>query len=641
MNISKPFKRQPAITPPTIRDQIASLANRLAEHAQQEDPEKVLQRIEDRHTIRDRAEFLKRALERHTSILRSEIIANNKTPRRELQDRTMAILAAVDDGDYAAIKDYGLDMDHAWIRDILSSSIQNKLPAELSIYTASPTSQLDLRTGELHLNPSALQPQGRVGVKLGLLFKELNKVVHNMRLNIVVNDYWESASHRELTSQERQQYILALSGSLEQQGIIGDEDRNGLDFNMFRESDQLIKLDTLLMARLRKSQSGKLSLDTNGNVYFKPSHDLLEVMEGISPARRREFAGLGILIKDSEGSPTAAALDAASYTDALNNYLMHLVCTDIRHKEEQEATFVLLRATNIIKRERHHKIYFDSEKLSPELVTYAVGKLMQQEVDKLLRSAELYDDWGAFDNQEYAERNYGVMLPEDRKIIRSAVRSLQQLGIQPGSLQRVADVGSGPNLYPAMIASPYVAEGATLDLLEFSPNRTYLADVIAGTIDADKAALWRKYEKLMIEFGGDLYEGCENEAKRKSKVQFGDIFSLPEAEYDLITSYFVAESVVDSEMPFREAIHSLARALKADGMMLVAHVVGSEGYHAGVGTHFPAVNLSVEQIKKAYHDANLEVTGVVFSDHPDGEKFREGYDGIVLVIAHPRLRGNS
>lgn len=61
-------------------------------------------------------------------------------------------------------------------------------------------------------------------------------------------------------------------------------------------------------------------------------------------------------------------------------------------------------------------------------------------------------------------------------------------------------------------------------------------------------------------------------------------------------------------------------------------LTGIEGYPAGVGTHLPAVNLSISDISEKIFDT---IYGIRYEVHWAGETnqpVREGYHGMVVVI---------
>jgi len=583
------------------------------------------------------AEKINRFLEREMTIVRRQISDTLAKQSREEKDRIEAILSAIEEGDETLLQEYGFIFYYVWFKDLLTVIIEGKTPLEVDTILTSIYSQFDIKSRKAILNPFSFQPEDVIGFELSAFFKRLSVIAQNIRIVIDIDDSIDSTKRTLLPQQESDPYFLSLVHFTEQKGIITPGDINVKDYLFHRYSNYLKRVD-LLIERLRKSNKGRVSIDDEGNVYFHPDIHLV-TMSNIQPkARVKEMLSKGILLKDAQGFPTKHALFTSSFLDPLNAYINFLFILDKKMRPMQTQAYILLRAMNIVQAERYHNISFDSQILSADLVVYGIGKTLQKHIHELLLTRSFYNDWSEFDSYEYVERNYdnnGEILQEDKALISHVIKSLKQIGIAPKSLERVADVGTGPNLYPVMLLSPYVKAGSKIDALEFSPNRAYLAKVIGGTIEPKHASIWHKFEQYMVEVGGELYLGCEDAAKKQAKIQYGDIFDLPKNEYDLISSYFVAESIVDSQLPFREAIKSLGNALKENGILIVAHMVGSEGWLAGEGTHFPAVNLSVEQIKAAYFDANMNIISMLTVDH-NNKKIREGYHGMMLVIAHPK-----
>jgi len=583
------------------------------------------------------AEKIDRFLEREMTSIRKKIDETLVKQNREEKDRTEAILSAIEEEDEILLQEYGFYFYYIWIKDILAIMIEGKPPIELQTISTSVYSQLDVKSGKSILNPFLFQPEDIIGFELSSFFKRLSVIAQNIRINIDIDDSIDATTRTFLTQQESDPYFLSLVHFIEQKGIITPGDIKGRDFLFHRYSDDLKRID-LLIERLRKSTKGEVFMDDEGNVYFIPSTRLIEMSNIQQQTIVNELLSKGILLKDAHGFPTKQALFTASFLDPLNAYMTFLFIFDKKMLGTQVRAYILLRAMGIVRAERIHEIFFDSQILSADMVVYGVGKILQKYIKKLLHTRSFYNDWSEFDSFEYVERNYdnnGEILPEDKALISHVIKSLKQIGITPGSLERVADVGTGPNLYPVMLLSPYINANMKIDSLEFSPNRAYLAKVIGGTIEPKHASIWHKFEQYMVEVGGDLYLGCEEFTKKRTKIKYGNIFDLPKNEYDLISSYFVAESIVDSQLPFREAIHSLRDALKTNGILIVAHMVGSEGWPAGEGTHFPAVNLTVDQIKTAYFDADMDIISMLTVTHDD-KKAREGYHGMLLVIAHPK-----
>lgn len=252
-----------------------------------------------------------------------------------------------------------------------------------------------------------------------------------------------------------------------------------------------------------------------------------------------------------------------------------------------------------------------------------------------MNAAKEYTPWAEFDVEEYVTRNYGErLLEEDHLIIREVITALKESGIPLRSLHHVADVGAGPNFYPAMLLAPYVSDDGDIDLVEFAPpNRAYAETVISGEDrQGPLAGTWDKFEDDMAQ-EGPQWQGSLREARSKAKVLDGNIYDLPEGEYDAISSYFVSESITDDPEKFDEAVRSLVGAVKPGGFIMVAHMLGSEGWPAGEGTDFPALPVTVEDLERVYGDlADVEVVQV--SATPEA---REGYHGMAIVVGRRKL----
>jgi hypothetical protein len=122
--------------------------------------------------------------------------------------------------------------------------------------------------------------------------------------------------------------------------------------------------------------------------------------------------------------------------------------------------------------------------------------------------------------------------------------------------------------------------------------------------------------------------GCETNAQ----VVDGSIYDLPHQTYDAVSSFFVSESITGDPAQFKEAVNGLIDSVKPGGLIVVAHMLGSEGYYAGEDTSFPAVAVGVEDLKKVYAGkADVEVTQVKAA-----QEAREGYHGMAIVVGKKR-----
>lgn len=251
-----------------------------------------------------------------------------------------------------------------------------------------------------------------------------------------------------------------------------------------------------------------------------------------------------------------------------------------------------------------------------------------------------YNDWDEFDPEEYAWRCYGKGIMEvDQQLILGALEAIEALGVRPGAFSRAADVGAGPNFFPAMMLSPFVrhfADGGRIDLVEFSaPNREYLQRIVDGTDPTRLQGIWNKFEDFMADHSR-IWRGALGDARRLARVVKGDIFKLQPETYDAVSSFFVADSIVDTREGCEKAIASLLSAVKPGGLVVIGHMLGSQGYPAGVGTWFPGAPLTSGDLHRIYDDKLEELTIV---EPPLTNEVHEDYHGAAVVIGRKKRAG--
>jgi hypothetical protein len=257
---------------------------------------------------------------------------------------------------------------------------------------------------------------------------------------------------------------------------------------------------------------------------------------------------------------------------------------------------------------------------------------------------DTFTAWNDFDPIEYVTRNYGKILPEDRIIIQTVITCFKRLSLR--ETKRVADVGTGPNFYPAMLLASLI-RGGSIDLIEFSqPNRAFMNTLLNDSSgiyhnknkrgrsqSVDTREPWQKFDTLIAKMGGQIaFQQTFTKARAVARSIPGDIYTLPESTYDFVSSYFVAESITDEKAECIQAIRSLIRAVRPEGGFMIALMVGSKGWPAGEATHFPAVDLSLAEIEEIFsatpHLADVQVVPA----NDEHEKARKGYHGMAIVV---------
>jgi predicted RNA methylase len=244
-----------------------------------------------------------------------------------------------------------------------------------------------------------------------------------------------------------------------------------------------------------------------------------------------------------------------------------------------------------------------------------------------------YTDWDEFDTAEYAWRCYGKdILQIDQQFIEEIMDSLGKLGVQPESITKLADIGTGPNLYPALVLAPFVrkpSDGGQIDLVEYSAqNREYLQRVIDDNESSRLKGIWNKYEDLMAG-RSQVWRGTLQRTRQLAKVRAGDIYHLEPGAYDAISSFFVTESITNSIEDCERAVRSLLNAVKPGGLVIVGHMIGSTEYLAGDGTTFPAVPLANRDLLRMYQE---DLDDLIIIDPQPASELREDYHGAVVVL---------
>lgn len=233
-----------------------------------------------------------------------------------------------------------------------------------------------------------------------------------------------------------------------------------------------------------------------------------------------------------------------------------------------------------------------------------------------------YSDWSEFDTQEYVARNYtNNILPEDEELIRFATTYLQE-NVNLNSLNSTVDVGVGPNLYPSMMVAPYISDKGEICLIDpVKANRDYV------TKQLQNMDHWNEFNNFLSYLKPEIYK--EDLTLKSVSVTEGDIFDLPENNYDLVMSFFVAESITDDLDDVGAAIERLKNAVKPGGVLITGHALGSHGYFAGMLTSFPATPIDREYLEKAY--ANFNNVEILTISHNVNYNPRKNYKGMAAV----------
>jgi hypothetical protein len=228
--------------------------------------------------------------------------------------------------------------------------------------------------------------------------------------------------------------------------------------------------------------------------------------------------------------------------------------------------------------------------------------------------------WDEFDSIAYWAHNYGTLREDDRKIV-ELVRDFFS-GMRDVYEAEGLDVGTGPNLYPAMAMLPLCRN---ITLWEHSQaNVNWLQGEVAR-----HSPQWYPFWDVLKQKARYKRLGDSRTAiAARAKVTKGSIFDLPQDTWDIGTMFFVAESITRSRHEFNRALKKFFSALKPKAPFAVALMENSRGYKAG-SNWYPAI--------KVDRDTVLDKL-LPYADNPtvmhiasDGS-LREGYSGMILAL---------
>jgi hypothetical protein len=239
--------------------------------------------------------------------------------------------------------------------------------------------------------------------------------------------------------------------------------------------------------------------------------------------------------------------------------------------------------------------------------------------------------WNKFSSQDYWRLNYSDLHAEDREIIHRVTDFLIYAFAERPPVEWAIDVGSGTNLYPALMMLPWTERILLADYSE--SNVSWLRGQLAD--DTDPWA-WRPFWREMQEAKGyswvdrprvRLREACVGEPGYAG-VERLSVFELPEARWGLGTMFFVAESITRNPEEFRTAVEHFVGALKPDAPFAAAFMAGSAGYEVG-GTDFPAVPITRDDVEQHLTELGArELSVELLETEPE---VRDGYTGMIVA----------
>jgi NNMT/PNMT/TEMT family protein len=240
--------------------------------------------------------------------------------------------------------------------------------------------------------------------------------------------------------------------------------------------------------------------------------------------------------------------------------------------------------------------------------------------------------WNSFASTDYWSHNYATMQPADQEIIRVVAPFLSERLSGQGPVAAAVDVGSGTNLYPALLMLPWAKR---IDLTDFSARNV---EWLRGTLMTDRGTWsWKPFWAQMREVGGyDRVEAPRQLLRSRCLpldgpgVQQRSVFDLPAGRWNLGTMFFVAESITQSESEFRLATARFVHALTPGAPFAAAFMAGSNGYKVA-GARYPALSIDADDAERALTGAGAAEVKIAYFDRDEVPLVRPDYDGMILA----------
>jgi hypothetical protein len=242
--------------------------------------------------------------------------------------------------------------------------------------------------------------------------------------------------------------------------------------------------------------------------------------------------------------------------------------------------------------------------------------------------------WNKFSSDDYWSHNYNVLQPEDREIIRRVSQFFIHAfgGSTSGRAdRRGVDVGSGTNLYPALLMLPWAEN---LQLTDYSErNINWLRSHVSN--DSDSWTWGPFWDELQ---GAEGYNQIGEPHKHLRQaclsrpgyagIEQCSLFELSPAHWDLGTMFFVAESMTEDPEEFHVALAKFLGALKPGAPFATTFMAESGGYRVG-DIRYPACSVTSDDVQR--HFTELGVRELTVEQPQTRHRVRDGYAGMIVA----------
>ncbi len=248
--------------------------------------------------------------------------------------------------------------------------------------------------------------------------------------------------------------------------------------------------------------------------------------------------------------------------------------------------------------------------------------------------------WDAFGAKAYFEANYINLRDDDQKILEYVQEFFAGWfeANPPTSGIAGIDVGTGPNLYPALTMLPFCEK---ITLFEFSAANV-------AWLEKQKNQNWPSWDEAWVKFWDKLSQresyrsltDPQAELRKRVSIEAGDVFKLPSRamaqSYDVGTMFFVAESITGQRNEFTAAVDDFFAVLKPGAPFAMAFMEHSDGYRVG-DERYPATDIDRADVSQCLRDRALDLT--IHTIDWGLKPLRAGYKGMILALGRVKRHG--
>ncbi len=256
---------------------------------------------------------------------------------------------------------------------------------------------------------------------------------------------------------------------------------------------------------------------------------------------------------------------------------------------------------------------------------------------KQQRVMDIYEQ--LWNPQDYLQQYYATshVTEDENAIFQHVISSLQRSN---KVFPRAIDFGCGPTVHHAIPLAPYVGE---LHLADYLPsNLNEIQKWLSGDTNAHS---WDVYIKGLLEMEGSKdIQVCDIEQRKQlmkeriTVLKQGDLrhaHPLKDGSvYDLVTSFYCADSATASKREWRIFMKNLFNLVAPGGTIVISALRNCRRYTAGEKC-FPSANVNEKDLAALFSssDFNFDPRSTEISIISISEWMDEGFDSILIAKA--------